>query len=41
MGDARLTAEPPATAAWGVNGYTEITDQRRRQAYEETQRQGL
>src|SRR5947209_4240923 len=42
MGDARLTAETLGHRGLGsVSGYTKITDQRRREAYEEMQRRGL
>jgi site-specific recombinase XerD len=42
MGDARLTAETLGHRGPGsVSGYTKITDQRRREAYEEMQRRGL
>lgn len=42
MGDARLTAETLGHRGLGsVSGYTKITDQRRREAYEEMQRIGL
>jgi site-specific recombinase XerD len=42
MGDARLTAETLGHRGLGsVSGYTKITDQRRREAYEEMQRWGL
>ncbi|MBA2472071.1 MAG: tyrosine-type recombinase/integrase [Pseudonocardiales bacterium] len=42
MGDARLTAEILGHRGLGsVSGYTKITDQRRREAYEEMQRRGL
>jgi site-specific recombinase XerD len=42
IGDARLTAETLGHRGLGsVSGYTKITDQRRREAYEEMQRRGL
>jgi integrase/recombinase XerD len=42
MGDARLTAETLGHRGLAsVSGYTKITDQRRREAYEEMQRRGL
>ncbi|HEX6404596.1 MAG TPA: tyrosine-type recombinase/integrase [Pseudonocardiaceae bacterium] len=42
MGDARLTAETLGHRGLAsVAGYTKITDQRRREAYEEMQRRGL
>jgi site-specific recombinase XerD len=42
MGDARLTAETLGHRGLGsVSGYTKITDQRRREAYEQMQRRGL
>ncbi len=42
MGDARLTAETVGHRGLGsVSGYTKITDQRRREAYEQVQRRGL
>ncbi|HZE02834.1 MAG TPA: tyrosine-type recombinase/integrase [Pseudonocardiaceae bacterium] len=42
MGDARLTAETLGHRGLGsVSGYTKVTDQRRREAYEEMQRRGL
>ena len=42
MGDARLTADTLGHRGLGsVSGYTKITDQRRREAYEEMQHQGL
>jgi len=42
MGDARLTAETLGHHGLAsVSGYTKITDQRRREAYEEMQRMGL
>lgn len=42
MGDARLTAETVGHRGLGsVSGYTKITDQRRREAYEQMQRRGL
>jgi integrase len=42
MGDARLTADTLGHRGLGsVSGYTKISDQRRREAYEEMQRRGL
>ena len=42
MGDARLTAETLGHRGLGsLSGHTTITDQRRREAYEERQRRGL
>jgi integrase/recombinase XerC len=42
MGDARLTAETLGHRGLAsVSGYTKITDQRRREAYEQMQRRGL
>lgn len=42
MGDARLTAETLGHRGLAsVSGYTQITDARRREAYEEMQRRGL
>jgi hypothetical protein len=42
MGDARLTAEALGHRGLAsVAGYTEITDHRRREAYEQTRRRGL
>jgi site-specific recombinase XerD len=42
IGDTRLTAETLGHRGLGsVSGYTKITDQRRREAYEEMQRRGL
>ncbi len=42
MGDARLTAETLGHRGLAsVSGYTKITDQRRREAYEKMQRRGL
>lgn len=42
MGDARLTAETLGHRGLGsVSGYTKITSQRRRQAYDEMERAGL
>jgi site-specific recombinase XerD len=42
MSDARLTAEALGHRGLAsVAGYTKITDQRRREAYEQMQRRGL
>ena len=42
MGDARLTAETLGHRGLAsISGYTKITDQRRREAYEQMQRRGL
>jgi site-specific recombinase XerD len=42
MGDARLTAEILGHHGLGaVNGYTKVTDARKREAYEELQQRGL
>ena len=42
MGDARLTADTLGHRGLAsVAGYTKITDRRRREAYEQLQRQGL
>jgi integrase/recombinase XerD len=42
MGDARLTADTLGHRGLGsVSGYTKISDQRRREAYDEMQRRGL